>query len=96
MAFHDTWMGAVRGVLRFVLSNHAYQPFNVGKHTRPLSQFRRFRQRAAVQIARVISGESDWITTRTPFERFGLDHANLVFVKKTGQDTRDWRYFNEF
>jgi hypothetical protein len=96
MGFHDTWMGAVRGVLRFVLSNRAYEPFNVGNHTRPMSQFRRFRHRAAIQVARLVSGETDLITKRTPFERFGLDHTNLVFVKKTGADTRDWRFFNEF
>jgi hypothetical protein len=96
LAFHDTWMGAVRGVLRFVLSNRAYEPFNVGPHSRPISAFRRFRHRAAIQLARLISGDSDLIYNRTPFERLALDRSNLVFIRKTGEDTRDWRFFQEF
>jgi hypothetical protein len=96
MGFHDTWMGAVRGVLRFVLSNRNYEPLNVGSHSRPFSRWHRFRHRAAMRVARLLSGNSDLVTMRTPFQRLGLDHGNLVFIRKTGEENRDWRYFHEF
>jgi predicted O-methyltransferase YrrM len=98
MAFHDVWMAAVRGALRFVLLNRNYEPLclaPVGDRLR-LSRWRRFRYQAAVAAARWISGESDLVTKRTTFDRLGLDRANLVFIRKTGHDTRDWRFFQEF
>jgi hypothetical protein len=96
LGFHDTWMGAVQGVLRFVLSNRSYEPYCVGSATRPISKWNQFRSQLAAQAARLISGRIDLITKRIPFERLGLDRSNMVFVRKTGEDTRDWRFFHEF
>jgi len=96
LAFHDTWMGAVRGVLRFVLSNRNYEPVNLAAHSRPFGRWHKFRHHAAVRIARLLSGNSDLVMLRSPFQRLGLDYGNLVFIRKTGEDNRDWRYFDEF
>ena len=98
MAFHDTWMPSVRSVLRFILLNRSYEPLcltPVPGRLR-LSRWRRFRYHAALTAARWISGESDLVTKRTTFDRLGLDRGNLVFIRKTGGDTRDWRFFQEF
>jgi hypothetical protein len=96
LAFHDVWMGAVRGVLRFVLSNRNYEPLNLASHSEPFSRWQKFRHHAAVRVARLLSGHSDLVMMRAPFERLGLDRRHLVFIRKTGEDTRDWRFFHEF
>ena len=97
MAFHDSWMGAIRGVLRFVLSNRSYEPLCIGQiEETPLTRWQRFRNRIGLQAARLLCGESDLIMKRVPFQSLGLDRSNLVFIRKTGEDTRDWKFFNEF
>ncbi len=93
MAFHDTWMPAVRSVLRFILLNRDYQPHRVALSRRQPNRWRRFKARMRLRVAQFIC--SDFIHQR-PFDSLGLDHANLVFIRKNGEDTRDWRFFNEF
>jgi hypothetical protein len=97
IGFHDTWMAAIRNVLRFILSNRAYKPLCLnGAAAPPPTYWQRLRFRAGLKAARFISGESDLIVKREPFSRLGLDKSNLVFIQKMDAENRDWRYFVEF
>jgi hypothetical protein len=70
LGFHDTWMGAIRGLLRFILLNRSYEPCCVGDvEPAPMSRLQRFRNRWGLKVARLICGESDLICKRTPFEQ---------------------------
>jgi hypothetical protein len=97
MAFHDKNMASIRRALRFILANRSYKPFCIGRADPPVTYWQKIRMRAGLQVGRLIAGGRELISRRFPFDSLGLDkNTNLVFIRKTGDDTRDWQHFNDF
>ncbi len=85
IAFDDLWMPAVRKVISFVLKNKSYKVARIpSRHTLPI-------MRQVVMVGRRI--------VQNPFERdweLKLIPHNIVLLKKTGIDTRDWKHYSKF
>jgi len=98
MAFHDTWMPAIRKVLHFVLSNRAYEPMQLT--SRPItmrwSLMKTVRRQSAMWVARLISGEWDIVPQSTCFKQLGMDRSNLVYIRKLKDDDRKSRHYADF
>ncbi len=85
VAFDDLWMAGVRRVISFVLKNRPYKVVRIpSRHTLPIS-------RQVMMVGRRI--------VQNPFERdwaLKLIPHNIVLLKKTGIDSRDWNHYSAF
>jgi predicted O-methyltransferase YrrM len=94
--FHDTWMPAIRKVIRFILSNRAYSvPRDLNMPSGGPVTARKLRSMAA-RIVRRVPASSRIFTGEVlrPWSDFGL--GNLVVLRKNKDDDRDWRFYAPF
>jgi hypothetical protein len=86
-------MPSLQTAMRFILRNRAYEVYESARV--PDGPGRR-----VLRIARNIAShlpQHQRVFARdflTPWREFGL--PNMVFLRKTGEDNRDWRYHNPF
>ena len=98
VALHDMWMPSQQAVVRYLLANRNYRPF-APKGGAPLPSpppdrlsFKRFIRRllgAWPGAERFFSREF-----LHPWSQFGF--GNLLFLQKTEDDHRDWRFHQRF
>ena len=94
IGFHDTWMGSLQKVIRFILKNRDYSIFVAGESppapaNTGLSGAIKGALRRLPRSSRLFSEE-----ILTPWT--SLCASNMIFLKKENEDTRDWRHFIQF
>jgi predicted O-methyltransferase YrrM len=88
MAFDDVWMGSVRKVIKFLMTNRGYRLVHV--HNRfLLAGVAPGVVRALAAGFIVLGGGGRWIQ---PAFRFGA----LAYLEKTREDDRPWHRYREF
>jgi predicted O-methyltransferase YrrM len=95
IGFHDLWMLSVLKVLRYILTNRSYRVHDdVARRPLPARDHRRAQLGA---VARRVP-RADRVL-RPEVLRPSLDlgiRDKMVFIQKTGDDERDWRYHRQF
>ena len=96
IGFHDMWMPSLQKLLRFILLNRSYEVWCPAgfshKQATPNLSLKRFAKQQIKKLpfaAKIVSPE-----LLTPWET--LNVSNLVMIKKTAQDDRDWQHFQSF
>lgn len=96
VAFHDLWMPSLQGVYRFIVSNRSYEVWQPGggfqKASTRADSWRGTIRAMAKRIPRAERIFSSSFLRPWKGENLG----NLVFLRKTGQDTRHWTYHQDF
>jgi predicted O-methyltransferase YrrM len=96
LALHDTWMAAIQKLIRFILLNREYVVF----HSSATPPSRLSLRSQLVQILRRICRSlprSEQIFAPeflTPWHSYNF--SNTAFLKKHGNDQRNWRSFHRF
>jgi hypothetical protein len=96
VAFHDLWMPSLQKLVRYILANRNYEIY---RPTPPSPAPRSLRSSVKNLIGAGLSRlpRADRVFSRdllAPWSEFGL--GNMVFLRKTGADTRDWRHHQPF
>lgn len=88
VAFHDTWMPAVRKVIRYILANRAYRI----RCARPARSWKTLASRAI----RALPGATRVFTPELlqPWSTLGV--GNLAMLEKVENDQRDWQFYARF
>lgn len=93
IAFHDLWMPSIQAAVRYILSNRAYQPWDLDTgHGRAQPSRRR---ELLAWILRQCPG-AEGIFRSELLEPDISSGNNLVFLRKLQQDERDWQFHCPF
>lgn len=96
LAFHDLWMPSLQKVVRFVLANRNYEIYQANESaasaTRTNTSWKRALSRVLKSLPRARCLFSEELLS--PWEQFGI--GNMAFLRKTVDDTRDWRFHSPF
>jgi predicted O-methyltransferase YrrM len=95
VGFHDLWLRGLQKVVRYILTNRSYCIFHELPPA-PLPPKERMKVLAGT-IARRVPRADRVLRPEalTPASGLGL-RESLVFVEKTGDDERDYRYYRDF
>ncbi len=95
VALHDLWMPALQRVARWAVTNRAYVMETGGRRTlTPAMRARSTIGRALRQLPR-----ADRVFTQDvlhPWSELEPSGAHMIFLRKTVDDDRDWRFFRAF
>lgn len=96
VAFHDLWMPSLRKVIRFLLANRNYEIVRSdGKAASPRKRASLPRRVLARTLRMFPKAEMLFSADAlSPWVEFDL--GNLAMLRKTADDTRDWRHFRPF
>ncbi|MBS0659058.1 MAG: class I SAM-dependent methyltransferase [Verrucomicrobia bacterium] len=88
VALHDLWMPSLQDVVRCILANRSYRALHV-QQAPPATARARLRRWLGAGLSR-LPRAADFFRGELlqPWESLGL--GNLVFLEKTGEDTRGW------
>lgn len=101
IGFHDMWMASLQKLLRYILSNRSYRiapqaaarpPAEQNGRPSPQTRLKRAVRRRLLRWPRAEATFSAEFLR--PWPTFGL--SNLVFLEKTGEDTREWTFHRPF
>lgn len=95
VGFHDTWMPAVQKVIRFILTNRKYEL--VGAFWDCKRSWRSYLKEYVVRTTGKVGSRFPGVFSpeiSDPWWLYKL--SNLAFLRKTGSDARDWRFFKQF
>jgi hypothetical protein len=96
IAFHDLWMPALRGVISYILANRAYE---IAPELRSKSGGASFSAKVKQMCGRILSGlpQAEQIF-RTEVLRPWASQlpGNVIYLRKVGDDRRDWRFHRPF
>jgi predicted O-methyltransferase YrrM len=101
IGFHDLWMESLRKVVRYILTNRHYRIYNdvPSKPSARPSTRSKAKSKAKSQLVALArrTGMDRFLSPelRQPNADLGLGQS-MVFVEKTGQDERDWRFHAPF
>lgn len=99
IAFHDAWMPSLRKVIRYILANRDYEPW-MPKEIEKDDTFRITpMQRAKDLLAfmlKLIPGHTRIFSQELLLPWHNIAHRSLIFLKKKGDDKRDWRLHMPF
>lgn len=96
IGFHDMWMESQQCFIRYVLANRSYSVWTPAGTAHP-------SQRAGVGWRGLLRGAAGRLPYAQrlfapdflrPWSQFGL--GNLVLLRKTADDARDWRFHQRF
>jgi predicted O-methyltransferase YrrM len=96
VALHDLWMPSIQAIVRFIRANRAYRiRFDFSSAIPALSM----RDRSIEIVSRLlkkIPGSRRMLNPSLldPWSTFSVN--NLVFLEKMHDDSRDWRFHNQF
>jgi predicted O-methyltransferase YrrM len=97
IGFHDLWMPSLKKVLRYILSNRAYQIYRLPEEEAlRRNGLTKIKAGMAAALRRLPRGSRRYFSAELfqPWSTFGL--SNLAFIEKTAPDRRDWRFHREF
>lgn len=98
IALHDLWMPALQRVIRYVLSNRAYDRVRTFDSATP-TLTRPAPSEAISPLAHILRtfGRTRRLLRQDilkPWKEYKM--PNLVFLRKTDEDRRDWRFHRDF
>jgi predicted O-methyltransferase YrrM len=100
VAFHDMWMPSQQAFIRYVLSNRSYQvyrPQATAQHDAGSNGSDDATWKRAIRAACSLIPGSERIFAPSFLKPWNsLNIPNLVFLQKTGEDSRDWRFHQNF
>ncbi|QIF02947.1 class I SAM-dependent methyltransferase [Roseimicrobium sp. ORNL1] len=96
VGFHDMWMPSLQGVFRFILSNRSYEVWQPGRgYEGKSSRTNSWKDSIRAMAKRIPKAEKIFAKSFLhPWKDENL--GNLVFLRKTGHDTRHWTYHQSF
>jgi hypothetical protein len=96
LGFHDLWMPSLQKLVRFIISNRAYEVYRAPGQLPVVPRLGPLR-RAATAIARVVPRANKVFAPELlrPWAHFGIP-GNIALLRKTAEDRRDWRHFVPF
>ena len=95
IGFHDLWMGSLRKVLRYVLANRSYR-LHDDVAPRPLPARERRKAHVGALARRIPQADRVFRPeVLQPATDLGI-RESMVFIEKTGDDERDWRFHRDF
>jgi predicted O-methyltransferase YrrM len=95
IGFHDMWMPALRRVIRWAVNNRCYVV--LGTNPRPLTPRTRVLSLVAALLRRL--PRADRIFSQDilqPWHQVDPAGTNMLFLRKTQEDNRDWREYHAF
>jgi hypothetical protein len=99
IAFHDLWMPSQQKLLRFILANRSYTVVR-DFDPPPAPPARLSLKRRVIEslrgVARRAPGRERFFKEEFLRPWAGFQIANLVLLRKTAQDSREWTYHKEF
>jgi len=95
IAFHDMWMPSLQKVIRYILANRSYELWKLPGEKTPSYNHPRWK-RIIVSLARSLSASRRFFRPEFLNPWSTLSISNLVILRKTSEDKRDWRFHNEF
>lgn len=95
VGLHDLWMPSLRKVVRWAITNRGYEV--VAGPARRLSRAERARSAAARVLRRGPRADSIWSQELLhPWHEVEPSGRQMLFLRKTRADDRDWRDFEPF
>lgn len=96
VGFHDLWMPSLRKVVRYILANREYEVYTA-PGALPQSPKAGWLRRSVATAVRIVPRAEDIFTQELlrPWAEFGI-HGNLALLRKTAEDSRDWRNYVSF
>lgn len=96
VGFHDMWMPSQQAFIRYLLANRAYEVWRPAAAPRGEPQRESGVKRAVRSLARRLPAAERVFSPDflKPWGEFNL--GNLMFVRKTANDARDWRFHQRF
>ena len=98
IAFHDLWMPSLQKLIRYILANRSYEivrDFDTPQPPPRLSSRRKLKS-ALIGIARALPGSERIFGEEFLRPWWTLQIPNLVILRKSADDCRDWRYHAPF
>ena len=98
VGFHDLWMPSLQKVIRYALANRAYElarDWSGSALPRPIS-LRRSIQRKLLRLLQVVPGKERLFREELLRPWWSITEDNLVLLRKTGEDQRDWQFHRSF
>ena len=98
IGFHDLWMPSLRKLVRYVLTNRSYELVRTfdppdGRGRRPL---RRSIKRWLLSWPGLIPGAARLFRNEVQRPWSAITESNLVLLRKTADDRRDWQFHEPF
>ena len=96
LALHDTWMAAIQKLIRFILLNREYVVFRPSASPSSRVSLRSQLVQILRRICRSLPRSEQIFAPEflTPWHCYNF--SNVAFLKKLGNDQRDWRSFHRF
>lgn len=96
VGFHDMYMPAQQQFMRYVLANRAYEVWQPAGWPRPAPGRGSGLKEAVRAGLKRLPGAERWLSREflKPWNEFGL--SNLVLLRKTAPDRRDWQHHVAF
>jgi len=98
IAFHDLWMPSLQKLIRYILANRSYEivrDFDVPQPLQRISPGRKVKS-ALIRLARTLPGSKRIFREEFLEPWWMLQIPNLVILRKTADDHRDWRFHAPF
>ena len=98
IGFHDLWMPSLQKLVRYLLANRSYElvrifdPPNGGGR----GPFRRTVKRWLLNWPRLVPGGARLFRDEIWRPWFAITESNLVLLRKTAEDRRDWQFHQPF
>ena len=98
VGLHDLWMPSLQKVVRYALANRSYElarDWNGPALSRPVS-VRQSLKRKLLRLLQVVPGKERLFREELLRPWCSITEDNLVFLRKTGEDQRDWQFHRPF
>tara|TARA_B100001093_G_scaffold442696_1_gene444587 strand:+ start:5026 stop:5418 length:393 start_codon:yes stop_codon:yes gene_type:complete len=96
VGFHDLWMPSLRKLLDFILANHNYEFFTVNGSTEEIYQGSNTGLKKL--LISLFINKPKLKKLLNPQLIFDQKYSipNMVFLKKTADDSRKWTHYTDF
>lgn len=98
VAFHDMWMPSLQSFIRYVLANRAYEVVSKVNQPASLPRFS-VKQRlklCASNLFRNLQGSRSLFREEVLQPWFSMGIPNIILLRKTAEDKRDWQFHVRF
>lgn len=98
VGFHDLWMPSLQKVVRYALANRAYElacDWKEPAHLGPVP-FRQSIKRKLLRLLHVVPGKERLFREELLRPWSSISEDNLVLLRKSGEDQRDWQFHRPF
>lgn len=98
IAFHDSWMSAVRKAIRYVLNNRHYAVWRPAhlRQQRAQRTWKTLLRSSASAALKYMPGANQLFAPNVLKPWHEISQRNITFLQKLGPDKRDWRVHHAF